>query len=54
MVGANDLAGMYAPGPEGVYLVGTGTVGVAQAFFTLGAIYFVIMLCAAFGYRIPR
>ena len=54
VVGANDLAGMYAPGPEGVYLVGTGTVGVAQAFFTLGAIYFVIMLCAAFGYRIPR
>ena len=54
VVGANDLAGMYAPGPEGVYLVGTGTVGVAQAFFTLGAIYFVIMLCAAFGYRVPR
>ena len=54
VVGANDLAGMYAPGPEGVYLVGTGTVGVAQAFFTLGAIYFVIMMCAAFGYRIPR
>jgi MFS family permease len=54
VVGANDLASMYAPGPEGVYLVGTGTVGVAQAFFTLGAIYFVIMLCAAFGYRIPR
>ena len=54
VVGANDLAGMYAPGPEGVYLVGTGTVGVAQAFFTLGVIYFVIMLCAAFGYRVPR
>jgi len=54
VVGANDLAGMYAPGPEGVYLVGTGTVGVAQAFFTLGAIYFVIMMCAAFGYRVPR
>ena len=54
VVGANDLAGMYAPGPEGVYLVGTGTVGVAQAFFTLGAISFVLMLCAAFGYRIPR
>ena len=54
VVGANDLAGMYEPGPEGVYLVGTGTVGVAQAFFTLGAIYFVIMMCAAFGYRVPR
>ena len=54
IVGANDLAGMYAPGPEGIYLVGTGNVGVAQAFFALGAIYFVIMMCAAFGYRIPR
>ena len=53
VVGANDLANMYVPGPEGVYLVGTGTVGVAQAFFTLGAIYFVIMMCAAFGYRVP-
>ena len=53
VVGTNDLANMYVPGPEGVYLVGTGTVGVAQAFFTLGAIYFVIMMCAAFGYRVP-
>ena len=53
VVGAKDLTGMYVPGPEGVYLVGTGTVGVAQAFFTLGAIYFVIMMCAAFGYRVP-
>lgn len=54
IVGANDVANMLVPGAEGVYVVGTGTVGVAQAFFTLGAIYFVIMLCAAFGYRVPR
>lgn len=54
IVGANDVANMLVPGPEGVYVVGTGTVGVAQAFFTLGAIYFVIMMCAAFGYRVPR
>jgi MFS family permease len=54
IVGANDVANMLVPGPEGVYLVGTGTIGVAQAFFTLGAIYFVIMMCAAFGYRVPR
>ena len=54
VVGAKDLASMYAPGPEGVYLVGTGNVGVAEAFFALGAIYFVIMMCAAFGYRVPR
>ncbi|MGB1800952.1 MAG: OFA family MFS transporter [Gammaproteobacteria bacterium] len=54
IVGANDVANMLVPGPEGVYVVGTGTVGVAQAFFTLGVIYFVIMMCAAFGYRVPR
>lgn len=54
VVGANDIANMLVPGDAGVYVVGTGTVGVAEAFFTLGAIYFVIMLCAAFGYRVPR
>ncbi len=53
IVGANDVANMLVPGPEGIYLVGTGTIGVAQAFFTLGAVYFVIMMCAAFGYRVP-
>jgi MFS family permease len=54
IVGANDIANMLVPGDTGVYVVGTGTVGVAQAFFTLGAVYFVIMMCAAFGYRVPR
>jgi len=53
IVGTNDIANMLVPGDVGVYVVGTGTVGVAEAFFTLGAIYFVIMLCAAFGYRVP-
>ena len=53
VVGANDIAQMVVPGPEGVYLVGTGSIGVAQTFFTLGAIYFVVMLIAAFSYRIP-
>ncbi len=53
IIGANDLAGMVKPGLEGVYLVGTGSVGVAETFFTLGAVYFVVMLCAAFAYRVP-
>jgi MFS family permease len=53
IVGANDIANMLVPGDAGVYLVGSGTVGVAEAFFSLGAIYFVIMMCAAFGYRVP-
>ncbi len=53
VIGANDVAGMIVPGAEGVYVVGTGTVGAAQTFFTLGAIYFVVMLIAAFAYRVP-
>ena len=53
VVGANDVSNMITPGPEGVYLVGTGSTGVAQAFFTLGAIYFVVMTIAAFSYRVP-
>jgi len=53
VVGANDVFSMTVPGPEGVYLVGTGSVGVAQTFFTLGVIYFVVMMTAAFSYRIP-
>ena len=53
VVGANEVAQMVMPGPEGVYLVGTGSVGVAQTFFTMGVIYFVIMMIAAFSYRLP-
>jgi MFS family permease len=53
VVGANDVASMIVQGQEGVYVVGTGTVGVAQAFFSLGAIYFCVMMCAAFAYRVP-
>jgi MFS family permease len=53
IVGPNEVKEMIVPGPEGVYLVGTGNVGVAEAFFVLGAIYLVVMLIAAFSYRIP-
>jgi len=53
VVGANDIAGMLVPGPEGVYVVGTGQSGAAQTFFTLGLIYLVVMLIAAMSYRIP-
>lgn len=53
VIGANDVPNMLVPGPEGVYLTGTGTVGVAQTFFSLGVIYFVIMMIAAFSYRVP-
>lgn len=54
VIGANDIAAMMVPGPEGVYVVGTGSVGVAQTFIVLGLLYFVIMVLAAFSYRIPK
>jgi hypothetical protein len=53
VVGANDVARMIVPGPEGVYVVGTGSVGVAQTFIVLGVLYFVVMLIAAYSYRLP-
>jgi MFS family permease len=53
VVGPNDVAGMLKPGPQGVYVVGTGRTGVAETFLVLGAVYFVVMLAAAFSYRIP-
>jgi MFS family permease len=53
VVGANDVTGMIVRGAEGVYAVGTGDVGVAGTFVTLGLIYFVVMLAAAFSYRLP-
>ncbi|MEQ8289991.1 MAG: OFA family MFS transporter [Gammaproteobacteria bacterium] len=53
VVGLNDVPNMLVPGDPGVYVVASGTVGVAEAFFTLGAIYFVIMMIAAFSYRVP-
>ena len=54
VVGANEVTSMIVPEPEGVYVVGTGSVGAAETFFTLGAIYFVVMMIAAFAYRVPR
>ncbi len=53
VVGANEVANMIVPGPAGVYAVGTGSVGVAQTFVTIGLIYFIVMLIAAFSYRVP-
>lgn len=53
IIGINEVSKMVLPGPEGVYVVGTGNVGVAQTFITIGIIYFVVMLIAAFSYRIP-
>jgi MFS family permease len=53
VVGAGDVSQMLVPGPAGVYVADTGRTGVAETFFVLGAVYFLVMLVAAFSYRIP-
>ncbi|MBM3969397.1 MAG: OFA family MFS transporter [Planctomycetes bacterium] len=53
VVGKNEISQMLVKGNEGVYVVGTGRTGVAETFFTLGLAYFVVMLIAAFSYRLP-
>ena len=40
-------------GEEGVYVVGTGSTGAASTFITLGIGYFIVMIIAAFSYRVP-
>ena len=54
VVSSADVGSMIQPGPEGVYLAHTGNSGAAGTFFTLGLGYFVVMLLAAFAYRIPQ
>jgi MFS family permease len=53
VIGENEIGQMLVKSPAGVYVVGTGRVGVAETFFTLGLGYFVVMVCAAFSYRLP-
>ncbi|MEO1994107.1 MAG: OFA family MFS transporter [Planctomycetaceae bacterium] len=53
VVGVNEVSEMLVPGPAGVYVVDTGRSGVAETFFVLGCVYFLVMLMAAFCYRIP-
>jgi MFS family permease len=50
---ASEAAKMAIPGDAGVYVVGTGNTGAAGAFLTLGVVYFIIMIIAAFQYRVP-
>jgi len=53
IVGAAEVRDMTLPGPEGVYAVNSGGAGVAETFFVIGVIYLVVMLLAAFSYRLP-
>jgi len=53
IAGSNDVSQMLVPGPEGVYVLGTGRAGVAETFLVLGLMYFCVMVLAACSYRIP-
>ncbi len=53
VVTANDVGQMIVPGPQGAYVVGTGSAGVAETFVVLGLGYLVVMLVASFSYRLP-
>ena len=48
-----DVSRVHASLQEGVYLVGSGNTGAAATFSTLGVVYFVVMMVAAFSYRVP-
>ena len=50
---ASEAAKLAVPGDAGVYVVGTGNTGAAGAFLTLGIIYFIVMIVAAFQYKVP-
>ncbi|HEC73595.1 MAG TPA: MFS transporter [Methylophaga aminisulfidivorans] len=50
---AADMLKAPVPGPEGVYVVGTGNTGAASVFVTLGIVYFIVMTVAAFSFRVP-
>lgn len=50
---AVQAAALPGGGAAGVYVVGTGDTGAAGTFLTLGIVYFIVMMIAAFSYRVP-
>tara|TARA_A100000164_G_C21919641_1_gene780003 strand:+ start:383 stop:2101 length:1719 start_codon:yes stop_codon:yes gene_type:complete len=50
---AKQAALLPGGGEAGVYVVGSGNTGASATFMTLGIIYFVVMIIAAFSYRVP-
>jgi MFS family permease len=53
VVNAQQAAASGIVDLPGVYVVGTGNTGAAATFFTLGIVYFLVMVVAAFSYRLP-
>lgn len=50
---AQQAAALPGGGEAGVYVIGTGNTGAAGTFLTLGIVYFIVMVIAAFSYRVP-
>ncbi len=50
---AKQAASVTGGGEAGVYVVGSGNTGASATFMTLGIIYFIVMIIAAFSYRVP-
>jgi MFS family permease len=48
-----DVSAFWEKADAGVYVVGTGDTGAAMTFLVLGLLYLVVMLVAAFAYRVP-
>jgi MFS family permease len=53
VISETEAAVIPHPVKDGVYVVGTGSAGVAETFVALGIGYFLVMLAAAFSYRLP-
>ncbi len=48
-----EVAQLLVRAEPGVYVVGTGSNGVAETFCLLGGVYALVMLAAALSFRIP-
>jgi hypothetical protein len=53
VAGAQQLKDVPFKADPGVYVVGTGNTGASATFFTLGVLYFCVMLLAALSFRTP-
>lgn len=53
VLSAKEAGALARNTKEGVYVVGTGSAGVAETFVVLGIGYLLVMLTAAFSYRLP-
>ena len=53
IVTKNDQKSMLIREETGIYAVGSGDIGLSQAFLTLAVVYFVVMIISTFCIRVP-